>query len=286
MKLIKSLFITVMIPLFVLSSCKEEILHKGKTPLVSVGKEFLYKEDVQRFCTANPPTGDSIEYVNRYINRWIEEALFYNVALRNVPVAGEVEKLVESYKRSLILNLYQEGLVEQHLRPSVSDEEVQEFYNNNIAMFELEEPVFKGLFLKVSATAPKLNSLRKWYKSREIDDLEKLDKYSITNNVDYESFHDAWERLAVVASKTSLPVDELAQRIGRNKDIEFRDKDYVYFLSVDSFVNKGSHKPVELVEGEIRELVINTLKAEFIKENKQNIYDEAVKSGAIEYYNK
>lgn len=286
MKLIKSLFITVMIPLFVLSSCKEEILHKGKTPLVSVGKEFLYKEDVQRFCTANPPTGDSIEYVNRYINRWIEEALFYNVALRNVPVAGEVEKLVESYKRSLILNLYQEGLVEQHLRPTVSDEEVKEFYDNNIAMFELEEPVFKGLFLKVPATAPKQNSLRKWYKSREIDDLEKLDKYSIANNVDYEGYQDAWERLAVVASKTSLPVDELAQRIGRNKDIEFRDKDYVYFLSVDSFVNKGSHKPVELVEGEIRELVINTLKAEFIKENKQNIYDEAVKSGAIEYYNK
>lgn len=286
MNLIKPLIITIMIPLFALSSCKEEILHKGKTPLVSVGKEFLYKEDVQRFCSANPPSGDSIEYVNRYINRWIEEALFYNVALRNVPVAGEVEKLVESYKRSLILNLYQEGLVEQHLRPTISDEEVQEFYNNNIAMFELEEPIFKGLFLKVPVAAPKLNSLRKWYKSREIDDLEKLDKYSITNNVVYESFQDAWERLAVIASKASLPVDELAQRLGRDKDIEFRDKEYVYFLSVDSFVNKGSHKPVELVEGEIRELVTNTLKAEFIKENKRNIYDEAIKRGAIEYYNK
>lgn len=286
MNLIKPLIITIMIPFFALSSCKEEILHKGKTPLVSVGKEFLYKEDVQRFCSANPPSGDSIEYVNRYINRWIEEALFYNVALRNVPVAGEVEKLVESYKRSLILNLYQEGLVEQHLRPAISDEEVQEFYNSNIAMFELEEPIFKGLFLKVPAAAPKLSSLRKWYKSREIDDLEKLDKYSITNNVVYESFQDAWERLAVIASKASLPVDELAQRLGRDKDIEFRDKEYVYFLSVDSFVNKGSHKPVELVEGEIRELVTNTLKAEFIKENKRNIYDEAVKRGAIEYYNK
>lgn len=286
MKLIKPLFIIAMFPLFAsLSSCKEEILHKGKTPLLSVGKEFLYKEDVQRFCSANPPSGDSVEYVNNYINRWVEEALFYNVALRNVPVTDDIEKLVESYKRSLILNIYQEGLVEQHLRLEVSADDVQKFYEENIAMFELEEPVLKGLFLKVPADAPKINSLRSWYKSRDIVDLEKLDKYSLANDVVYEPSYESWVRLAQIASKTTLTLDELVQRIMRSRNLEFRDKEFVYFLSVDSFVNKGAYKPIELVEGEIRELVINTLKADFIKKNKQNIYNEALKRGAIEYYN-
>lgn len=286
MNLIKPLFIIALFPLFAsLSSCKEEILHKGKTPLVGVGKEFLYKEDVQRFCLANPPSGDSTEYVNVYINRWIKEALFYNVARRNVPVTPEIEDLVESYKRSLILNIYQEGLVEQHLRQNVSPDAVKEFYENNIAMFELEEPVIKGLFLKVPIDAPKMNLLRSWYKSRDIDDLEKLDKYSLTNNVVYEPFYESWVRLSQIASNSGLSVDELVQRIVRNKNLEFKDREYVYFLSVDSFIDKGACKPIELVEGEIRELVINTLKADFIKKNKQNIYNEALKRGAIEYYN-
>ena len=284
MNVTRTLIIIALCPLFALSSCKEEILHKGKTPLVSVGNEFLYEEDVQRFYAANLPPSDSAKYVNDYIRRWVEEALFYSVALRNIPSSGEVERLVESYKRSLVLNLYQEGLVEQHLRNDISDEKVQEFYDNNSAMFELEEPIVKGLFLKVPVNAPKMSQLRKWYSSREIDDLEKLDKYSLTNEVVYDYFVETWERVAVIASKTTISAEDLCQRLRRSANIEFKDKDYIYFVSADSVIEKGGLKPIELVEEDIRTLVTNTMKANFIKEKKQDIYDEACKAGAIKYY--
>lgn len=268
------------------ASCEEEILHKGKTPLVGVGKEFLYKEDVMRFYNLNPPTTvDSATYVDRYINRWIEEALFYNSALRNVPSSADIDKLVEGYKRSLILNIYQEGLVEQHLKRDISDESVLTFYNENSAMFELEEPLAKGLFLKVPAKTPKINQLRTWCKERNEDNLEKLEKFAFANNVSYEYFAESWERLADVVEQTPLTEADIVSRLKRNKDIEFKDKEYIYFLSVDSIVEAGAMKPVELVEGEIRELLVNTLKAEFIKEKKRSIYNEALEKGTIQFYN-
>ena len=268
------------------ASCEEEILHKGKTPLVGVGKEFLYKEDVMRFYNLNPPiTVDSATYVDRYINRWIEEALFYNSALRNVPSSADIDKLVEGYKRSLILNIYQEGLVEQHLKRDISDESVLAFYNENSAMFELEEPLAKGLFLKVPAKTPKINQLRTWCKERNEDNLEKLEKFAFANNVSYEYFAESWERLADVVEQTPLTEADIVSRLKRNKDIEFKDKEYIYFLSVDSIVEAGAMKPVELVEGEIRELLVNTLKAEFIKEKKRSIYNEALEKGTIQFYN-
>ena len=284
MNVTKTLIIIALCPLFVLSSCKEEILHKGKTPLVSVGKEFLYKEDVQRFYAANHPAGDSAQFVGEYIEQWIEEALFYSVAQRNIPSTGDVEKLVESYKRSLVLNLYQEGLVEQHLRPEVQPEKIEAFYNENASMFELEEPILKGLFLKVPVGAQKLNNLRKWYKSRDIEDLEKLDKYSLANDVVYDYFIDSWERLSAIASKTTITEGDLLYRLLHNSHIEFKDKEYIYFVSADSVINKGALKPIELVESEIRSLLINTMKANFIKGKKQDIYNEAQKVGAIKYY--
>lgn len=267
------------------ASCEEEILHKGKTPLVGVGKQFLYKEDVQRFYNSNPPVAtDSATYVNSYINRWIEEALFYNTALRNVPATADIEKLVEGYKRSLILNIYQEGLVEQQLKRDISDESVLAFYNDNGAMFELDEPLAKGLFLKVPAKTPKLNQLRNWCKERDEDNLEKLEKYAFANEVSYEYFAESWRRLSEIAVQTPLGENEMVSRLKRSRDIEFKDKEFVYFLSVDSVVEAGAVKPVELVEGEIRELLVNTLKAEFIKEKKRGIYDEALKKGTIEFY--
>lgn len=280
-----SLFV-VLFCTILLSSCKEEIMHRGRTPLVSVGKEYLYVEDVQRFYAANPPAADSAQYVNDYINRWVEEALFYNVALRNVPSSQEIDKMVDSYRRSLVLNIYQEGLVEQHLRSEISPEEVEAFYKANSLMFEVEEPIMRGVFVRVPKKAPQLASLRKWYKSRSIDDLEKLEKYSLANDVVYEYFAETWNKVSDIAAKAPITEQDMLQRLLRSAAIEFSDADYLYFVSVDSVLDKGKLKPVELVDAEIRGLLVNTKKVDFIKSKKRVLYDEALKSGNIKYYNK
>lgn len=267
-------------------SCQEEIMHRGRTPLVSVGKEFLYVEDVERFYSANPPAADSARYVDEFINRWIEEALFYNVALRNVPSSDKIDRLVEGYRRSLVLNLYQDGLVEQHLRNDIIDEEVQAFYKANSQMFEVEEPIMMGIFLRVKKGAPKLSSLRKWYKSRAIEDLEKLDKYSLADDAQYEYFAETWQRVSDIAAKTPITETDLLQRLSRSAAIELNDKEYIYFISADSLIDKGGLKPVELVEGDIRNLLANTKKVSFIKEKKRALFDEAKEKGAIKYYSK
>lgn len=286
MKFAKQIFVVAMAAgAFLFASCKEEILHRGKTPLVGVGKEYLYKEDVQRFYNANPPVADSAEYVNAYINRWIEEALFYHSALRNVPASAEIESLVESYKRSLVLNIYQEALVKQQLQREISAESVEAFYNDNGSLFELEESLARGIFLKVPVNTPKLNQLRGWCKNRSEENLENLEKYGFVNNVTYEYFADSWRRLSEIADGAPVGEEELLQRLRRNADLEFRDKQFVYFVSVDSVIGKGEAKPLEMVEGEIRELLVNNLKANFIKEKKRSIYNEALEKGNIQFYN-
>ena len=286
MKFAKQIFVVAMAAgALLFASCKEEILHRGKTPLVGVGKEYLYKEDVQRFYNANPPATDSAEYVNAYINRWIEEALFYHSALRNVPSSAEIESLVESYKRSLVLNIYQEALVKQQLQREISAESVEAFYNDNGSLFELEESLAKGIFLKVPVNTPKLNQLRGWCKNRSEENLENLEKYGFVNNVTYEYFADSWRRLSEIADGAPVGEEELLQRLRRNADLEFRDKQFVYFVSVDSVIGKGEAKPLEMVEGEIRELLVNNLKANFIKEKKRSIYNEALEKGNIQFYN-
>lgn len=278
------ILLTAFCAMLFFASCEEVVLHNGKTPLVSVDKEFLYKEDVDQLFRTNRPQMDSVAFVKEYVRHWLEDVLLYKVAQHNVPDTKEVNALVEGYRKALLLNIYQEKLVEQQLRREITDAEVAEFYEYHKDMFRLDEPMLQGLFLKVSKTSPRLAQVRKWYKSNNADDIEKLEKYSLTNALVYEYFMDSWRPLSSLAAKMPITSDELLERLKRDDAIEHSDSLYVYFINSSMLLRKGELQPLDLASAEIRELLVNTMKANFIKEVKHNLYEEAMNSGDIKFY--
>ena len=267
-----------------LVSCESEITHKGKTPLVSVDKEFLYKEDVDLLFSTNRPTMDSVAFVNKYVTHWLEDILFYRMARRNVADSKEIDRLVENYRKVLFLNIYQQRLVEQQLAREITENEIASFYEQNKEMFVVKEPLLQGLYLKVSKRAPKLASVRKWYKSNKESDAEELEKYSSTNAIVYEYFMDTWRPLSELAAKMPITASDLLTRLNKDDCIEFSDSAYIYFVNASLLIRKGEQLPLDLASAEISELLINTLKADFIKEVQKSLYDEALMSGEIKFY--
>ncbi len=270
--------------MFIFTSCEETVSHNGKTPLVGVENEFLYKEDVNQLFATNRPQMDSVAFVKEYVQHWLEDVLLYKVAARNVPDSKNVEALVESYKKSLLLNIYQERLVDQQLKREITTSEVEEFYEYHKEMFQLDEPILQGLFLKVSKNAPRLSQVRKWYKSNNVNDIENLEKYSLTNAIVYEYFMDSWQPLSALAARMPITSEDLLSRLKKDDTIEFSDSAYYYFVNSSMLLRKGELKPLDLASVEIEELLVNTLKANFIKEVKRNLYEEAMASGNIKFY--
>lgn len=266
-----------------LFQCKESDthVHNGRIPLVAVDDHILYKDEVDLLYAVYGNGMDSVAFYDDYVERWAIDVLFYRKATENVASTDEIEEMVSSYRKSLILSVYQDGLINQHLVPDIKHEEVQEFYENNAALFELEEPLVKGLLLKVPEKSPKMNNVRKWCMQRTVEDLENIEKYSIANAATYECFIDEWVPLDMVASRTPLTVYQLGERLSRKNTIEFADGGYVYFIGADTIISKGKQKPLELVSAEIVELLVNSKKANFIKEKKRALYYEAQSKGEI-----
>lgn len=275
----------VLVAMFVWTSCSDKIDHAGKTPLVGVGTDFLYREDVEQMLASDRMIKDSAEFVKKYVEHWLEDVLLYNQAKRNVSSSKEITRLIDNYKKSLLLNIYQERLVAQQLDKEILPSEISAFYERNKLMFKMEEPMLKGLLLKVSKKAPKLDAVRRWCKSSAPEDLEKLEKYTLTNAQAYEYFHDTWTPLSVIASKVSLGEDELRRMASEKKMLEFSDTASVYMINVTDYLPVGGLKPLDLAEGEIKELLVNSRKAEFLQKVKRDIYDEALKSGDVVFYN-
>jgi hypothetical protein len=264
-----------------LLSCKGEDVHKGRTPVACIGDSYLYKDEVELMFAIYGNGVDSVRFVKNYVERWAVEHLFYNKATENIASTVDVESMVDKYRRGLILSMYQDGLVSQQLLSDISMTDIEDFYNENGTMFEVDEPIFKGLLLKVSDKSPNIGRVRSWCVRRNVDDLESIEKYSLVNEAFYNSFLEEWRPVSDIAKQTPLTEYQLNERLKKRETIEFKHGGYTYFVCADSMIQQGGIKPLEMVEHEVKELLVNSKRADFIKNKKRSLYDDALKSGEI-----
>ena len=140
--------------LLVCGSCKEQHDHGGRTPLVQLDGNFLYHEDLQAVLPAGLSKDDSLLFAEHYIRNWAEEVLLYEKAKSNIPNSGEIDKLVENYRKALIMHTYQQALMNQTLSKEISETELTDYYEKHQELFKVERPLMKGLFIKFLLRLP------------------------------------------------------------------------------------------------------------------------------------
>ena len=113
------------------AACSEQHDHKGWTPLVELDGNFLYREDLQSVLPAGLSKDDSLLFAEHYIRNWVEDILLYDKAQSNIPNNGEIDKLVENYRKALIMHTYQQALIHQRLSEEISEQDLTEYYEKN-----------------------------------------------------------------------------------------------------------------------------------------------------------
>lgn len=275
-----------LIPGIVLSfySCTEAIDHKGRTPLVQIDNDFLYKEDVVSVIPPGVSEKDSTEMAEKYIRGWIDDMLLYKKAEGNIPDNDKIDELVKAYRKTLITHSYIEQIVGQEVEGNISDTEIGKYYEDNKDIFLATEPYVKGLYIKVPNTASGISQVRHWYKDSSEGAIDRLEKYGLRNAVDYEYFYDRWRPLNEILLR--MPVNETDRgRFKKERNIEVSDSAFHYFLHVDEYLGEGEILPLEYAEKEIREILMNTKRIEFISRMKEDLYNEASDNNDIKYFN-
>ena len=267
------------------SGCTETVDHKGKTPLVQVGDNYLYMEDVMAVTPPGISEKDSAEMADRYIKNWIDDMLLYAKAEGNIPDDAGINELVNSYRRELITHTYIEQIVSQEVENLIPDSEVEEYYNENKDAFLAVEPYIKGLYIKVPKTASGISQVRQWYKDGSERSVDKIEKYGLRNAVDYEYFYDRWRSVNDFFLRLPTDADKKKNNIGKNKNIELSDSAFYYFLHIEDYLGKGEILPLEYAGKDIREIIMNNKRVEFITKMKKDLYDEACDNNDIKYFN-
>jgi hypothetical protein len=264
-----------------LTACQKEVNHGGKTALMEVDGEFLYKEDVLRIIPYGLASDDSAAFVQDYMRKWAEDMIFFKKAERNVSDKGRIARMVEEYRRALVLNDYEQRLLQEQVSGELEEMELQMYYDENKEFFILEEPIIKGVFLKVPLTAPDLKEMKTHYKDNSEQAREQLEKCAFRNAVIYEYFYDQWMPVSELEGKTIVNLAELSKEFATNRDIEASDEEYCYLLHVDEYMLKGEVKPYDLARYEIIDLLSNTRKVDFMRKVKVDLYNQYLETGRI-----
>ena len=150
-------------------------------------------------------------------------------------------------------------------------------------MFKLESPLIKGLFIKVPLTAPQLNNVRRWYKTEKQDAVESLEKYSLQNAVKYEYFYNKWVPVTDVLDLDSIERGVTGAVCRQAPTCGTERYGILLFPQCERLSRAGEEKPYEFARSEVKDLLVNQKRVNFMEQVKNDLYQQAVNKKKIIY---
>lgn len=270
---------------FILEGCVSSGKDSGRVPLVEVNGAVVYLDEALQGMPAGLSAKDSVDYVRQFLRNRVKELLVYEKALDNIPQNRELEDLVESYRRSLIVYEYQQQVLNEKIQKEVSESDLQEFYQSNSQRFVAERNLVQGILIKIPQSAPDLNKLRQLYKSTSNEAFEKMEKICVRNAGLMEYFYDKWVSFDDIMDKIPYLIRNHSEFLSGRPTLEVTENGYCYLLYVHKYVLSGKVAPYEYVRDKVRNVVMNTRKTAFIHQFEQQLVDEAEKKKKIKYFN-
>lgn len=258
----------------------------SQVPVVTVRDKTLYMDELNSATPRTLSPQDSTAAADAYIKMWINDQLLYDKAKQNIVNKEEIERLIENYRKTLISNLYQEQLLKERLSKSLSDAELLSFYEQNKDKLKLKENIIKGLYLKIPIDSKELNNFLKWYKQPTDAAVENIEKNTLKNAVGYEYFYNRWVGLNEIIDNMPLSVDNGADFLRINKNIEVRDSSFVYLLNVKEYRPVGSEAPYDYIKNQLMEIYTEQRKSDYLNKVQQDLYNKAISDNEIKFYNK
>ncbi|HET9570229.1 MAG TPA: peptidylprolyl isomerase [Bacteroidales bacterium] len=280
----KTFMYLMLIPLL-FKMCTSGVASDDRVLLAKVGTNEIYLDEAIEGMPQGLSTKDSSLYVSQFLKNRIKELLIYDKAVKNIPQGQDIDELVENYRRSLIIYAYQQQVLNEKMQNDITDTEVQVFYENNRDRFSAGHDLIKGIFIKIPKTAPGLAKLKSLYKNSSNEAFSKIENYCVQNGGQFEYFYDHWVILDDILDQISYDTGKNADFLKTHSTFDVVVGEFEYLLYVDDYVLAGSTAPLEYVKDEVRDIVANTRKTEFIHRFEQDLLREAEKKGRITYYN-
>jgi hypothetical protein len=280
----KYLYILIIIVLLI--SCKRKSDQPRRVPVAQVGEVVLYYDEIPKLMQPGVPKEDSTAIIQNYINKWAKKELLFMRAEQNLTpeYKSEIEKQMEETRSNLVIYQYQRQMMLEKMDTTITDVEMEAYYATNEKNFLLNSNILKALFIKVPLETPGLDKIRAWARSGEQKDLQQLETYCYQFAEKFDDFNEDWVTMDKLSIE--LPQDIVNQEdfLRRNTWFETRDSSSVYMISIKDYRLRSSLAPFDYVKNDIKSIILNNRRFEFLQTLENGIYNEAIKENTFKIF--
>lgn len=281
---LKKIILPILFLMLALISCNSSKNDKG-IPLARVDDIYLYDSDLKGLLPPNTATLDSIVWVRNYTNNWVKTELLIKKAKENLkPEQIDFDKQLEKYRNSLITYTYESELIKQQLDTAVSGSEIESYYLSHQKEFVLVKNIVRAIYVVIDNN----KQLEKHFTN-----LFSLPDSIMLDSMEYNCKQ--YARKYFLDTATWLPFDKVLKIIPakaynqelflqNNRFVEIKDKHTIYMIKFVDFKIKNDFSPLQLEEDNIKNIIINSRKIDFIKALHERLYKNAEKRKEFEIY--
>lgn len=244
--------------------------------LVSIGDSVLLRSDVELRIPEGIAPEDSARLFDALVQNWIEERLLVDEANIALPSLQRINAMVEEYRLQLLANEYRRILAGTgHSR--VSEESIATYYSLHHTDLILEEPLVKGIYIKVPQKSELTSSIREWIFSGSDEDVKKLETYGLKGAMQYDDFRQTWVEWASISNL-------IPHHFGKPED--FLKPDYkfddtrsgaTYFLRITDVLLPGVEMPYEYARSTVAEILSDRMRVAADEDLIKRLYRQALK---------
>ena len=267
---------------FTLISCKNNF---NEDIVATAYGENLFLADIVKEIPLN--TVDSSFFIKNFIDDWVSKRILLHHAKINLKIdQDEYDKKVNDYKNSLIIYNYEQQLVDQNLDTVITFDQIQNYYINNMENFVLSQNIFKGRFIIVNKEAPKIDLLKKIYKSVNAKDIIILEDYCKQFAINYSLSDTVWQYFSSLSNVFSSTEFSLRNHNIKNKTNIIQTDDNLYLIYIKDFKSKGEISPLSLEISKIKNVLLNKKKVNYLEKLSRDFYNNSLALDKIKIYYK
>lgn len=278
--------IYIIASVILISAC--QLANRGRPsekPIARVHDKYLFPSDIEDLAGSGLTANDSTMIVKNYIDQWVRMQLMVSKAEENLTEEEKnLRKQLENYRASLLIYKYKQNLLQEKLDTIVSEDEIKAYYEENPSNFLLSAPVIKGVYIKLPRTAPQIWKVRAWYRSDNEDNIEKLEEYCYEHADVYNWYNADWVYFDKIVEQIPVNISNKESFLRYNNRIDVRDSTHQYFLSIRDHRLAGMTAPLSLVSDDIKSIILNKRKINFVQGLENEIYRDAQNRNFFELY--
>lgn len=271
-----------------LPSCKaiSSLIHDGEV-VARLGDHKLYRSELDDVIPKGTSPEDSVNLAGLYINSWVRDKAFLDISQQRLSKEEkDVSKELEAYRQSLLRYRYEQRYVNERLDTTVSERQINDYYDSHLESFKLERPILKSRFMNIPADSPNLQKLKKLMSSDKVEDVISADSVAFNSARRYHDYSDEWIDAVKLAAEFGVDyVQMLSRRNGQFIEVPDGDGN-VSVAFIADYCKAGEIAPVDYCKERIRDIIISGRKHELLVGLERDLIEDAKVKENFEIYSK